>query len=64
MMNGRKSGGFHRVSHQNYNLHLAVDPNSGNILAAELTTTDEGDASLVSPPLDQVDGPVSAVLAE
>jgi hypothetical protein len=32
-------------------LHLAIDPDSGDILAAELTTTDEGDASLVGPPL-------------
>jgi transposase len=45
-------------------LHLAVDPDSSEILAAELTTTDEGDASLVGPLLDQIDGPVSAVLAD
>ena len=45
-------------------LHLAVDPDSGDILAAELTTTDKGDASLVGPLLDQIDGPVSAVLAD
>src|SRR3712207_5471440 len=30
-------------------LHLAVDPNSGEILASELTTSEEGDASQVSP---------------
>jgi hypothetical protein len=29
--------------------HLAVDPNSGEILASELTTTEAGDASLVGP---------------
>src|ERR671912_319498 len=45
-------------------LHLAVDPDSSDILAAELTTTDEGDASLVGPLLDQIDVPVSAVLAD
>jgi hypothetical protein len=44
-------------------LHLAVDPDSGDILAAELTT-DEGDASLVGPLLDQIEGPISAVLAD
>jgi hypothetical protein len=45
-------------------LHLAIDPDSSDILAAELTTTDEGDASLVGPLLDQIDGPISAVLAD
>src|SRR4051794_40550388 len=33
-------------------LHLAVDPNSGEILACELTTIEEGDAALVGPLLD------------
>ena len=41
-------------------LHLAVDPDSGEILASELTTTDDGDASLVGPLLDQIDRPISA----
>lgn len=45
-------------------LHLAVDPDSGDILAVELTTTDEGDASQVGPLLNRIDGPVSAVLAD
>jgi transposase len=57
-----KHGGKPRRSWRR--LHLAVDPDSGDILAAELTTTDEGDASLVGPLLDQIDGPVSAVLAD
>jgi len=35
-----------------------------DILATELTTMDEGDASLVGPLLDQIEGPVSAVLAD
>jgi hypothetical protein len=43
-------------------LHLAVDPASGEILASELT--DDGDASLVGPLLDQIDGPISAVFAD
>jgi hypothetical protein len=39
-------------------LHLAVDPDSGEILASELTTTEEGDASLVGPLLEQIDCPI------
>ena len=45
-------------------LHLAVDPDSGEILAWELTTTDEGDASLVGPLLDQIDCPIASVSAD
>ena len=45
-------------------LHLAIDPDSGEILASELTTTDEGDASRVGPLLDQIDRPISAVCAD
>jgi transposase len=57
-----KHGGKPRRSWRK--LHLAVDPDSNDILAAELTTTDEGDASRVGPLLDQIDGPVSTVLAD
>jgi hypothetical protein len=57
-----KHGGKPRRSWRR--LHLAVDPDSSDILAAELTTTDEGDASLIGPLLDQIDGPASAVLAD
>jgi hypothetical protein len=42
--------------------NVVIDPDSSEILAAELTTTHEGDASLVGPLLDQIDDPVSAVL--
>jgi hypothetical protein len=45
-------------------LHLAVDPNSGEVLVSELTTTDDGDASLVGPLLDQIDNPLASVLAD
>ncbi|MCW2239044.1 IS5 family transposase [Azospirillum canadense] len=45
-------------------LHIAVDPDHGDILAAELTTTDEGDASQVGPLLDQIAAPIRAVLAD
>ena len=57
-----KHGGKPRRSWRK--LHLAVDPDSGEILASELTTTDDGDASLVGPLLDQIDCPISAVFAD
>jgi hypothetical protein len=52
-----KHGGKPRRSWRR--LHLAIDPDSSDILAAELT--DKGDASLVV--LDQIYCPISAVLA-
>jgi len=45
-------------------LHLAVDPDSGEVLACELTSNEEGDASQVGPLLDQVPGPLGAVIAD
>jgi transposase len=57
-----KHGGKPRRSWRR--LHLAVDPDSSDILVAELTPTDEGDVPLVGPLLDQIDGLVSAVLAD
>src|SRR5215210_1131170 len=45
-------------------LHLAVDPNSGEILASELTTTGEGDAALVGPLLEQITGAIASVTAD
>jgi hypothetical protein len=45
-------------------LHLAVDPESGEILASELTTTEEGDAALVGPLLEQITGPIASVIAD
>ena len=45
-------------------LHLAVDPGSGEILASELTTTEEGDAALVGPLLDQIPGLLASVIAD
>ena len=45
-------------------LHLAVDRNSGEILASELTTSEEGDASQVSPLLDQITSPIASVIAD
>ena len=45
-------------------LHLAVDPDSGEILASELTAAEEGDAALVGPLLDQITGPIASVTAD
>jgi transposase len=45
-------------------LHLAVDPDTGEILASELTTTEDGDASLVGPLLDQISSQITSVTAD
>ena len=45
-------------------LHLAVDAPSNTIVAATLTTTDDGDASQVGPLLDQTTGPIDTVMAD
>ena len=43
---------------------MAVDPNTGEILASELTASDKGDAPQVGPLLDQVSGLVASVTAD
>ncbi len=45
-------------------LHLAVDPDSGEILACELTSKEEGDASQVGPLLEQIPGLLGSVVAD
>jgi transposase len=45
-------------------LHLAVDPDTGEIAASELTTTEDGDASQVGPLLDEISGPIASVTAD
>jgi hypothetical protein len=45
-------------------LHLAVDPDTGEIVASELTSTEDGDASQVEPLLDQISGPIASVTAD
>src|ERR671920_1717680 len=45
-------------------LHLAVDCGTGAILACELTTNAEGDASRVGPLLEQISGPLGSVIAD
>jgi len=57
-----KHGGKPRRSWRK--LHLAVDSDNGEILASELTTTDDGDASLVGPLLDQIDRPLASMCAD
>lgn len=45
-------------------LHLAVDPSTGEILASELTSNEDGDASQVGPLLEQIPGPIASVIAD
>ncbi len=45
-------------------LHLAVDPNSGEILASELTSNEDRDASQVGPLLAQIPGSIASVTAD
>jgi len=45
-------------------LHLAVDPSTGEILASELTSNEEGDASQVGALLGQITGFLAPVMAD
>ncbi len=45
-------------------LQLTVDPSTGEVLASELTTNDEGDASQVGPLLGQLSGLIASVTAD
>ena len=45
-------------------LHLAIDPYTGEVLASALTATEEGDASLVGSLLDQINAPITTVMAD
>jgi Transposase DDE domain len=45
-------------------LHLAVNPDSGEILASELTTKEMGDLSMVGPLLEQIQCPLLSVMAD
>lgn len=57
-----KHGGTARRSWRQ--LHLAVDPDSGEVVASELTSNEEGDASLVGPLLAQIPCPIGTLLAD
>jgi hypothetical protein len=64
------TGEWHQEKHRGHarrswrKLHLAVDPDTGEVLASDLTTTEDGDASLVGPLLDQITRPIGTVLAD
>ena len=45
-------------------LPLAVNPSTGEILASELTSNEDGDASQVGPLLVQITGPITSVTAD
>ncbi len=45
-------------------LHLAIDENTGDILASELTTNKQGDPSQVSPLLNQIDEKIDSAKAD
>jgi hypothetical protein len=45
-------------------LHLAVNPNSSEILASELTSKEVGDLSMVGPLLEQIQSPLLSVIAD
>ena len=45
-------------------LHLALDADSGEIIAQTLTGQDTGDASQVEPLLDHIDGPIGQFTAD
>ena len=45
-------------------MHIGVDADTGQILAAELTGPEIDDGSQVGPLLDQVDGPVASFTAD
>ena len=65
-----KAGEWHREKHGERGrrtwrqLHLAMNPESGEILASELTSNEVGDPSMVAPLLDQIPGDIASVLAD
>src|SRR5512134_2343770 len=64
------AGEWHRETHGSRGrrgwrkLHLAVDPDSGQILACDLTDKDVGDPSRVGALLDQITGDIASVTAD
>ena len=61
---GWPSGTASAASGAGANSIWAVDPGSGENLACELTSNDEGDASQVGPLLEQIPGPIASVIAD
>jgi hypothetical protein len=64
------AGEWHREKHGERRrrtwrkLHLAVNPDNGEILASELTTNEFGDPSMVAPLLGQIPGMIASVTAD
>ncbi|CAO3358484.1 Mobile element protein [Azospirillum melinis] len=58
----KKHGGQARRSWRK--LHLAVNPDMGEVLASALTSAAQGNASLVGPLFDQITRPIGTVLAD
>ena len=59
----RNTGRF-RVGNRGRFQSESASPDIGEILASDLTSNEEGDASLVGPLLDQITRPIGAVLAD
>jgi hypothetical protein len=63
-------GEWHREKHgerrrrTGRKLHLAVNPDNGEILASEWTSNEIGDSSLVGPLLDQIPSAIASVMAD
>jgi Transposase DDE domain len=55
---------WHEVAPQLAQLHLAVDADSGRIVAHTLTDQDADDPSQVAPLLDQIDGEIGQVTVD
>jgi hypothetical protein len=47
-----------------HKLHLAVNPDTNEILASELTGNEIGDSSMVGPLLEQIQSPINSVMAD
>src|SRR3954453_11783165 len=64
------AGEWHREKHGERGrrtwrkLHLAVNPDTNEILASELTSNEIGDSSMVGSLLDQIQSPITSVMAD
>jgi hypothetical protein len=64
------AGEWHREKHGERGrrtwrkLHLAINPDTNEILASELTSNEIGDSSMVGPLLEQIQSPMTSVTAD
>jgi hypothetical protein len=64
------AGEWHREKHGERSrrtwrkLHLAINPDNGEILASELTSNEVGDLSMVGPLLERIPGSIASVMAD